>query len=47
MQRHGLGGKVGLVILGGVSLIRLSGAYQERLDRQGSWLQLWPWRRRN
>jgi hypothetical protein len=27
--------KVGLVILGGVSLIRLSGAYQERLDRHG------------
>ena len=27
--------KLGLVILGGVSLIRLSGTYQERLDRHG------------
>ena len=27
--------KLGLVLLGGVSLLRLSGAYQERLDRHG------------
>lgn len=27
--------KVGLVLMAGVSLVRLAGAYQERMDRQG------------
>ncbi|MFM7286244.1 MAG: hypothetical protein ACKO02_05345, partial [Cyanobium sp.] len=27
--------KLGLVLLAGVSLMRLAGAYQERMDRQG------------
>ena len=30
-----LAAKLGLVFLGGVSLLRLSGAYQQRLDRHG------------
>jgi len=31
----GLGVKVGLVMVTGVSLVRLASAYQERMDRQG------------
>ena len=31
----GLTVKVGLVLMAGVSLVRLAGAYQERMDRQG------------
>jgi len=27
--------KLGLVVMAGVSLVRLAGAYQERMDRQG------------
>ena len=27
--------KLGLVLMAGVSLVRLAGAYQERMDRQG------------
>lgn len=31
----GLTVKLGLVLMAGVSLVRLAGAYQERMDRQG------------
>lgn len=31
----GLTVKLGLVVMAGVSLVRLAGAYQERMDRQG------------
>jgi hypothetical protein len=31
----GLTVKIGLVLMAGVSLVRLAGAYQERMDRQG------------
>ena len=31
----GLAVKCGLVLMAGVSLVRLAGAYQERMDRQG------------